>query len=322
MCAGSFWSQRSLMQAGTPPVAAPVPAGPSATPNESTLVDTDGSTRFTTPPIAPVTPPSAAVFAPPAAVPASSAPVPAAPPPAAPPPASPVGNGTAAQNLTAVFFECCESLASQGAWDAVEISWRLIDDDKTSDRQTVVPLANDPTRSAVEGCKSPMNCEQYIARDVAGLTVSIPEGIHYWTRLLSTTTNQTIERQYHGRTYDGDGDGQLEILVCGAMTAYESSSWFAYTCDPTIICNIVAHPCCMTGNCVSGDSGVPSSIGSWGAAPSAGTVPQADRADVDRPERSRSRSSGATPASTFEAAGTPAWEAPGAPATGAWQVPG
>lgn len=58
-----------------------------------------------------------------------------------------------------------------------------------------------------------------------------------------------------GIAYDGDADEQLEVLVCGSMTAYQASSWYAHTCEPTALCSIVAHPCCTLGNCVTGDAG-------------------------------------------------------------------
>jgi hypothetical protein len=176
-------------------------------------------------------------------------------------------------NLTAVFFECCESPASQGSWDTVEIRWRLVDNEKDTDRFAVVMLGNTSNGASKVGtCKSPMDCEQYIAMDVHAHKVIIPEGIHYWTRLRSSPDNITLDWQYQGRTYDGDADGQLEILICGSLTQYETSSWYSYSCDPSVVCNIVAHPCCVEGKCVTGDSGVPSSIGSWNSVGSAGAT--------------------------------------------------
>jgi hypothetical protein len=123
---------------------------------------------------------------------------------------------------------------------------------------TMVMLTNDVNRTdpALAGaCKSPMNCEKYIALNTNGQRIMLPEGIQYWTRMHSTSTTTSMKWQYQGRTYDGDSDGQLEILVCGAMTAYDTSLWFKYSCNPTNACSIVAHPCCIAGNCTTGDSG-------------------------------------------------------------------
>ena len=63
-----------------------------------------------------------------------------------------------------------------------------------------------------------------------------------------------MEWQYHGLAYDGDADGQLEVLVCAAMTNFGGSSWYPYTCEPATSCNIVAHPCCLAGECLTNDN--------------------------------------------------------------------
>ena len=197
--------------------------------------------QVTTPPVAP-----SVALAEPAAPPQSgfTSPVVPAAAPAAP-----------RVNLTVAFFECCESPASQGSWDAVELRWRLEDNVKESDRFATVKLPDDPTSAAYASeCKRPMNCEQYIAVDASGSTITIPSGVGYWTRLTSTSTQEQIDWQYQGLASDGDADEQLEVLICGSMTAYQASSWYAYTCEPTASCSIVAHPCCTTGNCVTGDA--------------------------------------------------------------------
>jgi hypothetical protein len=165
--------------------------------------------------------------------------------------------GTAAKhNLTVVFFECCESPASQGSWNAVEIRWRLQEGNKETDRYATFKLSDDAEGAKYTGsCKSPMNCEQYIALSLQNKEVTIPEGVQYWTRLKVLDSEKSIDWQYQGKAYDGDADRQLEVLVCGSMTSFESSAWYAYTCDATAACNIVAHPCCLLGDCVVGDDG-------------------------------------------------------------------
>jgi hypothetical protein len=161
-------------------------------------------------------------------------------------------------NITAVFYECCESPASRGSWDAIELWWRPVEGEKESDMTALVMLTDNSNRTnpaLLGACKSPMNCEKYIALDANRQRIMLPEGIQYWTRMHSTSSNTTMEWQYQGRTYDGDSDGQLEILVCGALTAYDTSLWYEYTCNPMTACSIVAHPCCSSGNCITGDSG-------------------------------------------------------------------
>jgi hypothetical protein len=169
------------------------------------------------------------------------------------------GGGKPGKNLTVVFFECCESPASQGAWDTVELRWRLVDGDKNSDRFATVKLVDNTEGSKFTGtCKAPMDCEQYIATPAGGGRVYIPAGVAYWTRLAAAAGAagaEELDWQYQGIAYDGDMDDQLEVLVCGSMTTFESSAWYAYTCDAVAACSIVAHPCCLSGNCVTGDEG-------------------------------------------------------------------
>lgn len=93
--------------------------------------------------------------------------------------------------LTVVFFECCESPASAGAWEAVELRWRLTGKGVAEDEEwqtAALPLRDfgEVAKMATE-CKGPLNCEQYIATDEKGREVKIPEGVQYWTRLRAAS---------------------------------------------------------------------------------------------------------------------------------------
>ena len=221
------------------------------------------------PPAAPAPGLAPTALAPPASLNATAAPPPpastAAPLQAPAPPAPP--GAAAAGNLTVTFFECCESPASAGTWDAIELWWRAVEGDKESDRTALVALtdASGAASAALAGaCKSPMNCEQYIALDAAGARVLVPAGVQHWTRFRDVRGGAALAWQYQGRAYDGDGDGQVEVLVCGDKTRAEGgSAWFQYSCSPTAACSIVAHPCCVSGDCITGDSGEAVSVGSY-----------------------------------------------------------
>jgi hypothetical protein len=162
--------------------------------------------------------------------------------------------------LTVSIFECCEIRSGTNApWNTVEISWREDNQNNKSDQSITISLQTIGT--GVEVCTGAMDCESYPALEYGtGAAVKIPEGKHYWTRLIQLKEGQTSAApehktvwQYLGITQDGDDNGVLEVLVCGQLREHVPSKtfWTPYTCDASRQCNISSHPCCKVSACES-----------------------------------------------------------------------
>ena len=159
-----------------------------------------------------------------------------------------------------MIFECCETRSvAGGIWGAVEVSWRSVDGDDTSDQSVTLKLRD--LETGVDGCTGRLDCESYpgvvFGSDEAG---KLPPGRPYWTRLLQLRDGNLrpapefkTRWQFLGLTTDEDGNKTIEVLVCGQLREHvpSESFWDAYTCDASATCNIASHPCCAAGTCDS-----------------------------------------------------------------------